>query len=142
MSLICTRYAEALVHVADEKNALDVFAGELNEILKLMENQELREFLLNPEDGIVREYQRLSNKLSNTLEICILTPYPITPEQTETIREKFTSMYQAQGAVVTTEIDRSLIGGIRVMIGDRVFDNTVKYKLEELQKLLVENEAQ
>lgn len=176
MSLVNTRYAEALVNLALQRNSIDEVADNINSVLELFKNEELYSFILNPENtkklrkkilsallegnirqdvlhfllllidkerisvlsGIMGEYERMADNKRNILDILVYTAYPITQEQIESLREKFRVLHNASDSKITMIIDPALIGGIKVVIGDKVYDGTVKNKLAGLKAMLAE----
>ena len=59
--------------------------------------------------------------------------------QIKKIEEKYAKIYKKEMVSTVVQIDRSLIGGIKVQIGDREKeDYSVKSRLDSLKNLLAE----
>ena len=87
--------------------------------------------------GILKEFERLANERSNVLTMKIISAYPLEDKQINSIKEKYKNTYKAASVVADIEVDGSLLGGVKVIIGDKVFDGTVKGRLEELKQMIV-----
>lgn len=77
----------------------------------------------------VREYQRIG-------VACVTTPVELTEEQKARIVEKLTQTSGYETMEMNYVIDPSLLGGIRIRIGDRIVDNSIQTKLEEMTRKL------
>ena len=47
----------------------------------------------------------------------------------------------AKKVELKNQIDESLIGGVKIVIKDRVYDSSIKYKLEQLKSSLIKKGA-
>lgn len=86
---------------------------------------------------ILKEYVKLADEKRNTLKIAVISPAPLDEIQLERIKEKYRVMYNASSVKAVLQIDRSLIGGIKVKIGDKIYDSSLKGRLESLKELLI-----
>ena len=57
--------------------------------------------------------------------------FPLETQEIENLTSSVVKQY-AGLATVTTEIDKTLIGGMQVKVGDRVFDSSIKGALEKV----------
>lgn len=178
MSLAYSRYAEAFVDLAAERNDLDGYLGELTSVNEICSDKTLNMLLINPEvsknerknvltgvlgsrvrqevlnfvlllidreridalSGILREAVRLANERRKIMDIIINTAFPIGQDQIDAICEKFKKLYGASDMKVTVNVDPTLIGGVKVVIGDKVYDGSVKKKLAGLRKDMVDRQ--
>ena len=86
--------------------------------------------------GILEEFIRLADKKKNILNMTIISAAPLKDAQIDEIKEKYMKIYNASSVKVNVEVDESLIGGVKVKIGDRVVDGSIKGRLESLKELL------
>lgn len=178
MSLAYSRYAEAFIDLAAEKNDLAAYLAELTSVNMICSDKTLNMLLINPEvskserknivsgilrgrvqqevlnfvlllidkerigslPGILRESARLANERLKIMDITIYTAFPIGQDQIDTICGKFKEMYSATDTKVDVKVDPSLIGGVKVVIGDKVYDGSVKKKLAGLRKSMVDQQ--
>ncbi|MBM6840559.1 F0F1 ATP synthase subunit delta [[Clostridium] spiroforme] len=87
-------------------------------------------------DDIVKCYIQLSNEHLGIEEGVIYSPYAISDQQIKDI-EKAISQKENKKVTLTVTLDPSLVGGIKVQIKNRVYDGTIKNKVEMLKKELL-----
>ena len=87
-------------------------------------------------DDIVKSYIKLSNQYLGIEEGMIYTPYELTDQQIQDI-EKAISQKDNKKVTLKVSIDPSLLGGIKVQIANRIYDGTIKNKVEMLKKELL-----
>ena len=87
-------------------------------------------------DDIVKSYIKLSNQYLGIEEGMIYTPYELTDQQIQDI-EKAISKKENKKVTLKVSIDPSLLGGIKVQIANRIYDGTIKNKVEMLKKELL-----
>lgn len=90
-------------------------------------------------NGILREFNRAADKRLNILNILIESATPLGDIQIEKIKEKYRKIYNAASVKAETRIDEGLLGGIRVVIGDRVIDASVRKSLDALRSAIMDN---
>lgn len=87
--------------------------------------------------GINDEFIKLADNRRNTLNITIISAAKLEEDQIARIKEKYGKEYRASRVKANIEIDQSLIGGVKVKIGDKVIDGSVKGRLESIKELLI-----
>lgn len=87
-------------------------------------------------DDIIKSYINLSNQYLGIEEGTIYTPYKLTDQQIQDI-EKAISKKENKKVILKLSIDSSLLGGIKVQIANRIYDGTIKNKVEMLKKELL-----
>lgn len=174
-STIAKRYAGALFQLAQEKQVVEEVNEDLQELVKVIENNsELISLLATPKFSterkkeIVAEIFSSANKIVlNTLELLIdkkrvnevtnvaqefkllaaeaqgfaesivFSTRELTELEKEEISSTFGKLVGKEKLNITNVIEPSLLGGVRVQIGNYIFDNTVANKLESLKRTLV-----
>ncbi|NTV89435.1 MAG: ATP synthase F1 subunit delta [Clostridiales bacterium] len=175
MALKDKRYAEALISIASEQNALEEYQRELSDLSGIyMAEDTYREFLLDPGTdkakknasieavfkgrirpelvsllkllsdkgsisslpGISRNFAQMADEKRNILNIEITAFEPLENAQLELLSEKFRKQYNAASVKATMTIDKKLLGGIRVRIGDKLIDGSAAGSLRTLKGLL------
>lgn len=71
----------------------------------------------------------------------VQTAYPLTPAQSKALQDELT---QAMGAKVTLDasVNKDLLGGMTVTVGSRMIDDSVRSKLERLQRAMTSGSNQ
>jgi len=103
----------------------------LNFVLLLISKQRIK---FVPQ--IYEAFIHLVNEKANVLVMDIITAVKLEEEQLNSIKEKFRSKYNASSVKATEIVDVSIIGGVKVIIGDKVYDGSIKGKLESLTELV------
>jgi F-type H+-transporting ATPase subunit delta len=85
---------------------------------------------------LLEEYDTLTDRDSGVLRAQVITAVPVDAELEKRIG---TVLGKKLGASVQTEVrqDPGIIGGLVIRIGDRVIDNSVRTRLEQLRTALV-----
>ncbi|OGO80746.1 MAG: ATP synthase F1 subunit delta [Clostridiales bacterium GWC2_40_7] len=86
---------------------------------------------------IYEEFSRLADEKRSILNIKVITATPLDEIQINTIADKYRKLYNAASVKAHVKVDANLIGGVKVIIGDKVTDVSVKSRLSELQRLLM-----
>ena len=86
---------------------------------------------------ISSEFGALADEFNSIINIIIYTPEKLEGNSVDAICNKFQKLYNTKGVRHTVEIDKSLIGGVKVQVGDRLYDGTIKGKLSRLQSVLM-----
>ncbi len=128
---------QPLVSVARKNTVVDeafgdrVTASSLN-FLKLLIRKR-REDLVGE---CIREFRALLAEHMNTVDAEAWSAVPMTLEQQERL---VVSLHKLTGKKVRlmSEVDKTLVGGVVVRIGDTVMDGSVRGKLERLERQLL-----
>jgi F-type H+-transporting ATPase subunit delta len=88
---------------------------------------------------ISSEFAKLVDSKSNVINMTVVSAMPLEGYQLEKIRDKYKKTYNASAINLQTRLDSSLIGGIKIVIGDTVIDGTMRRRLEDLKKEILEN---
>ena len=89
---------------------------------------------------LVVDYGKIANEALGQAVAVVTTPKPLTAEEAEAITTYF-SRITGKKIRVSSEIDTSLLGGLQVRIGDRLYDGSLSGKLNRLRKTLVGSQA-
>ena len=84
---------------------------------------------------VAQQFRALLNAQSGTADAVVYSAFPIEAaalaELSSTLEKRFARKLQ-----VSVQLDESLIGGIRVVVGDEVLDTSVKARLEQMKAAL------
>jgi len=123
--------------VDEKSNVISDISGKVN-LLNETKNflilaVELDKFsrLLSKQDEIIRRLEQSAGKLKAE----IISAGSMSETDLNRIKD---SLYKATGRNVelTVNVDPSIIGGLITIIGDKVFDNSIKTQLEKIQGVL------
>ena len=96
-----------------------------------------RELLLN---SIVDEFDDLFDEQTGRVQASVLTAHPLTAELTDALRAAI-ERQTSRTVVLHQRVDPSLIGGIRISIGDVVVDGTLRRALADMRQALTSSLA-
>jgi F-type H+-transporting ATPase subunit delta len=104
----------------------------LNSFLRLV-NQNHR-LAAMPE--IAAQFELLKNQSEGAAEILITSAFPLEGDALSSLLASLKKRFGGKELRPTIEVDPSLIGGVRVQVGDEVLDSTVKAQLATMQASL------
>ena len=125
------RKAEAVQQVLGD--AVDPLARNL---LSLMASRGIAHLLPQVRD----QYRRLVDEHRGVARVHLVTAVPLTEEERRKAVDTLRAL--AGGEIrLSTEVDPSILGGLVVQVGDRVIDGSVRTRLQEMRKELLEGAA-
>ena len=86
-------------------------------------------------DGMARVFLRILAERRGEVTVDVASAQPLNTEQMDTLQETLRRIVGGRVAVNTT-VDPSLLGGLVVKIGSRLFDSSIRTKLQRLQHAL------
>lgn len=114
----------------------EIFAGStpafLHTIQLLVEKKRINEV-----KQLAEAYVDLAAAAQGTAEATVYSTRPLSAEESESISAAFAKRVGKQSLTITNEIDPSLIGGVRIQIGNHIYDSSVASKLERLKRELI-----
>lgn len=87
----------------------------------------------------LNEMQKIHLERNNTLLAVVKTVIQLEEEQRNTLKNKLERIYDKK-VIINEEIDKTIIGGVYVRIGNDVIDGTIKSKLEEMKELMLKKD--
>lgn len=121
--------------VEKEKVLANVFNGTVNEVALhslLLLVRKRREPLL---ESLLAEYLKLEMQSRGAEPLVIMTARDLPESELRSMVQRLEQVYKKKFEV-TVRHDPSLIGGVRIAMGDRLIDGTVAGRLEELSRTL------
>ncbi len=121
----------AIIDSLVEKAKVDSVPKQFNEFIKVLSAN--KRFSLLPE--IATLFIDEVNKSNDTVIAEIFTAMPLADNSKDLLIEKLEKRY-GKKVEASIAIDKSLIGGAVIKVGDTVIDGSVKGRLEQLTKAL------
>ena len=106
------------------KNSQDIFIKFIDLLIK-----ENRIKLITE---IAEQYEEESQKADKILNIKIISACEIDEKQIQTIVEKYKTMYNVKSINYEIIIDESLLGGVKVMVGNKIYDGSIQTQLNKM----------
>ena len=140
MSLI-ERYVADLFDYAVEQNQVESYYTYATVIMRGSSGSdmpdELSSFLelLSPEDteAVLIKFIDVAREHLGLLDVKVYSAVQLTLIQRAKIEQKLVGIFGKEISMIV-KVDPSLIGGLRVIVGNTVFDNTIKTRLSEMKK--------
>ncbi len=82
---------------------------------------------------IASQFAALKNKLEGSAEAEITTAFPMSDAQVNELVGGLAKKFGGLKLKSRVNVDASLIGGVRVVVGDEVFDTSIKAQLERMR---------
>ncbi|MDY6003799.1 MAG: F0F1 ATP synthase subunit delta [Bacilli bacterium] len=179
MEDLYSRYASALISIAEDENKIEQYKDAMTSIFVLFNDDEnilkyLGSYFVNSDDkyklidemlktfelanlnnffklivnkhliihfkDIYLSFNKLANELLDIEEGIIYSTIKLNEDEINKISEALTKR-TSKKVELKNKIDESLIGGVKIVIKDRVYDSSIKYKLEQLKSSLIKKGA-
>lgn len=119
------------------KLAEDLFSEDINDelfmnfLMILAEQGRIKQL-----PGILREYLVMAKDYYEMLTITIETPMELTKKQLENIKEKCIRRFGVKEIRERVILNKDLIGGMKIIAGNVVIDNSLKKQLDDIEKIM------
>ena len=113
------------------KNALPMFEPLIIEFISIIIKNNLSNGLID----IISRFNRLASMNSDIKNIDITTANKLSNEELQSLSESISSILNAKPKINIKE-DSDMIGGIKLRVGNKIFDNSVSYQINQLKKTL------
>ena len=114
-------------------NAFSGLSTFVQNTLKLMADRHRSDVITAMTD----EFIELANEEKSVADATIYSVRPLTTAETETVSTTFAAKIGKRTLRITNITDSNVLGGIKIRIGNRIYDGTVSGKLERLSKQLL-----
>lgn len=82
--------------------------------------------------GIAKEYSKLTQIMNNELFIKIISATQLDDDEINGISDKYKKVYNATTVKYDLSIDERLLGGVKVVVGNKVYDGSLRTKLNNM----------
>ncbi len=86
-------------------------------------------------ERMVLEFRKIHYETEGFIEVKLTSAIPLRENQLEAIKEHVKSVFHRK-PIIEAQIDETIIGGFLVMVGNRIYDHTVKTKLDNIKRSL------
>lgn len=87
----------------------------------------------------LKQMEEIYLKKNNTTFAHVKSVIPLTEEQVTRLTSKLQAKFNMK-IILDQQIDKSIIGGLYVRIGDHILDDTIKSKLDEMKSIMLRKE--
>ena len=89
-------------------------------------------------EEILQQFHELENEHNKKLEAKILSAFELLDNQKDSIKERLEKKFNKK-VVLSCIVDKTLIGGVTISIGDYVIDSSIKRNLEVIKNSILVN---
>jgi len=112
-----------------------IFSGKISEItdkfFKIVLRKKRESYLPHIANAFVEQYK----VIKNISTVTVTSAKTLSDTALNAIKDKLSKSGEfSKNIELNTKVDKSLIGGFRLEFGDRLYDTSVSYKLEQLKK--------
>lgn len=119
-----------------KKQIQTIFADKLSQTMISFLNVLIDSDRENELHDIFDSYVRLANRERGLEDAYVRTVKPLTEEESQRLAEQFGQL-TGKTIRIHNRVDPSLIGGVLVRIGDRVYDGSIQGKMNRFKKRVV-----
>ncbi len=131
MNLSTKQYAQALYELTKDKPESEVSVV----IEKFVKNLK-RNGLLNKAEDIIKKFVEIFNKENNIIEAKIVTSRKLDGKELDNVKNFLLKKYGAEKIEMKTKVDENLKGGIKIVVGEEIIDNSVSGRLQKLKQAM------
>ena len=103
----------------------------IKNFLKILIEQDRISFISDISDS----YKELLNEKNNILEGFVISAIPMKKEEIKELEEKLSEKYN-KNVTLENKVDKSILGGVLVRLGNEEIDGTVKTRLDKMKEQL------
>ncbi|MDS9472272.1 F0F1 ATP synthase subunit delta [Sporosarcina pasteurii] len=103
-----------------------------NTLFLLLEKKRIDDII-----NFVDEFIKIANDAAGVADAKVYSTRELTKKEVQAISSTFAAKIGKQSLRIENIIDSSLIGGIRLQIGNRIYDSSLSGKLNRLQRDLI-----
>lgn len=134
MKLTNKKYAQALFESVQGKSEKEVNVILKNFIDLLIKNNALAKI-----NKIIEEFDTIWNKENKIVKATITTAQELDPGTAKSLENYIKELSGAEKLEVENEIKKDLISGAIVKYGDRILDNSLKTRINNLRIKMISN---
>lgn len=102
---------------------------EVIQFLKLLIDKNRMDLLAEIQSAYSEEVQQHTKSLT----VRVITAFPLQQKEKEKIRNKLQEKYHVSRVELEIEVERGLIGGIKLIVGNEIIDKSYKGAIESLK---------
>jgi F-type H+-transporting ATPase subunit delta len=125
------QYAQALYELTKDKPENEVSIV----IEKYVANLK-RQGLLNRAESIIKKFTEIYNKENGIVKAKVFTSREMDESSVQEIAKVIKEKYAAEEVELEMTVDKKLKGGIKIVVGEEILDNSIAGRLTSLRTIL------
>lgn len=86
---------------------------------------------------VAQSFIHFANEENGIAEATVYSVRPLTADESKAVSEAFAPQVGKQSLNIENVVDSNLLGGLRIRIGNRIFDGSLQGKLNRLERTLM-----
>jgi F-type H+-transporting ATPase subunit delta len=128
MKITSKKYAQLLLEITNNKSENEIKI-EIKKFIKLL----IKKNQIKNYSKIITEFSELWNQKNNIIEAEVTTAHPISKEIQSQIEKFIQNKTKGNKIIIENKIDSKVISGAIIKYGNRILDNSLKNKINELK---------
>jgi F-type H+-transporting ATPase subunit delta len=83
---------------------------------------------------IAQVFEQLCDNASNSAQAVITSAHQLEQKQLDDLEQQLKNLFAKENISITPSIDKDLLGGVVVKVGDLIIDNSVRGRIAQLRK--------
>jgi F-type H+-transporting ATPase subunit delta len=125
-------YAQALLELTDGAPE-----AEVTKTIKEFVAHLGKKGLMHDTDAIIDQYRAMYNKKHNIVEATVTLISRLSEKTRIELHETLKKKFKAREVHMLEKVDARLLGGIKIKVGDTVYDSSLKNSLNQLETQLL-----
>ncbi|MCX6740225.1 MAG: ATP synthase F1 subunit delta [Candidatus Parcubacteria bacterium] len=122
------KYAQALYELTNDLSKEQIKL-EIGNFIKLI----ARNKDLNKIDKIFKAFDEYAKKQESIVDVSVVSAEILSPSQKEDLKQQIKKEQKVKTVNLQEQVDKSLLGGFILKIGDTIFDASLKSRLASLR---------
>ena len=114
----------------------EVFGGKVSDVMMGFLQVLVKKGRFGEIESVLEYFDKRAKEYKKIGVVYVTTPTELSRAQKQKIEARFSETSSYETLEMNYNVDASLLGGIRIRIDDRVVDNTIRTKLEEMTRKL------
>ncbi|PWU66984.1 F0F1 ATP synthase subunit delta [Gracilibacillus dipsosauri] len=83
---------------------------------------------------VALQFTKLANESKGMKEAIVYSVRPLQEEEKQELETTFKKKLNVKALKITNQVDESIIGGVKIKVGNTIYDGTIKGKLDRLER--------
>ncbi len=94
---------------------------------------------LNIFSDLAKQYAKLKNEEEGIMEATAYTAVPLSEQEIAELNKVFAPQSGKKSLRITSVVDPAILGGVKLQIGNVIYDGTLQSQLQKLERRLIMN---
>src|SRR5690625_6902338 len=86
---------------------------------------------------MIQEFKNLYNEKNSIAHAVVTSVRSLSADELSNVEETFKKLLNKSSLIIENKVDNSLLGGIRIRVGNTIYDGTLSNKLRRIEQNLL-----